>query len=188
MDAVNLEAQALNNLTRATGTVWAGSGFRSSNDFGMDWALVSLPSSRSFLNKLPTSEELAALPPYIHPTLLFPDSGKIEECGPCEKGSIVFKRGRTTGLTQGTLSYVDSTVNFNGRTVSAWHVIGAHNVPFCDSGDLGSWLIDRNGKWVGLLFACPFTSYAGDGYAIPALELIKDIEALVGGRVEIPID
>ncbi|EER43930.1 conserved hypothetical protein [Histoplasma capsulatum H143] len=182
MDAVNLEAQALNNLNKATGTVWAGSGFRSSNDFGMDWALVSLPSSRSFLNKLPTSEELAALPPYIHPTLLFPDSGKVEECGPCEKGAIVFERGRTTGLTPGTLSHVDTTVNFNGRTVSAWLVIGTNNLPFCDSCDSRSWLIDRNGKWVGLLFACPFPSYTGDGYAIPALELIKDIEALVGGR------
>ncbi|EEH09296.1 predicted protein [Histoplasma capsulatum G186AR] len=188
MDAVNLEAQALNNLNRATGTVWAGSGFRSSNGFGMDWALVSLPNSRSFLNKLPTSKGLAALPPYIHPTLLFPDSRKVEECGPCEKGAIVFKSGRTTGLTSGTLSHVDTTVNFNGRTVSAWHVIGINNVPFCDSGDSGSWLIDENGKWVGLLFACPFPSYTGDGYAIPALELIKDIEALVGGRVEIPID
>ncbi|EDN08617.1 predicted protein [Histoplasma mississippiense (nom. inval.)] len=121
MDAVNLESQALNNLNRATGTVWAGSGFRSDNGFGVDWALVSLPSSRLFLKKLPTSEELAALPPYIHPMLLFPDSGKVED-------------------------YVDSTVNFNGPTVSAWHVIGAHNVPFCDSGDSGSWLIDRNGN------------------------------------------
>ncbi|OAX81774.1 hypothetical protein ACJ72_03886 [Emergomyces africanus] len=188
MDALNIEAQALNNLNRATGTVWAGSGFRSSNGFGMDWALISVPNSRSFLNKLPTSGELAALPPYINATVLFPGSGKVEECGPCEKGATVFKRGRTTGLTRGTLNYVDSAVNFNGRKVSAWHAIGTHNVPFCDSGDSGSWLIDENGKWVGLLFACPFSSFTGDGYVIPVLELIKDIEALVGGRVELPVD
>ncbi|OJD12425.1 hypothetical protein AJ78_06976 [Emergomyces pasteurianus Ep9510] len=188
MDAVNIEAQALNNFNRLTGTLWAGSGFRSRNSFGMDWALISLPNSRSFLNKLPTSGELAVLPPHIHATVLFPDSGKVKECGSCEKGAVVFKHGRTTGLTQGTFNYVDSAVNFNGRKVSAWHVIGTHNVPFCDSGDSGSWLIDENGKWVGLLFACPFPSFTGDGYVIPVLELIEDIEALVGGKVELPVD
>ncbi|OJD11450.1 hypothetical protein ACJ73_09535 [Blastomyces percursus] len=188
MDVLSTESQALNNLNRAAGTVWAGSGFRSSNTFGMDWALISTPNWRPFQNKLPTSEELATLPGYFHETVLFPDSGKVEEYGPCEKGVEVFKRGRTTGLTHGTLSHVDCAVNFNGRAMFAWQVIGAFNKPFCDEGDSGSWVIDREGKWIGLLFACPFPSYTGDGYVIPILELMKDIETLVDGIVVLPVD
>lgn len=52
VDDLNTETQALNTLDRAAGTVWAGSGFRRSNGFGMDWALISVPNWRPFLNKV----------------------------------------------------------------------------------------------------------------------------------------
>ncbi|OJD17248.1 hypothetical protein AJ78_02630 [Emergomyces pasteurianus Ep9510] len=126
MDAVNIEAQALSNLNRATGTLWAGSGV--------------VPKQVTYVWGTRRSS------PYSHKPLLFPDSGKVEENGPCVKGAIVFKHGRTTGLTRGSFNYVDSAVNFSGRKVFAWHVIGTHNVPFCYSGDSGSWLIDEKGN------------------------------------------
>ncbi|GAD94396.1 predicted protein [Paecilomyces variotii No. 5] len=185
-DVLRTEVQSLNTFERAAGTVWAGSGLRSANTFGMDWALVSVPSQRPFANKLPASEEFSALPGHFFDTMLLPESGEIEEYGVCAKGTEVFKRGRTTGLTQGTLSHIDCAVNINGRVMSAWQVIGSFNNPFSDKGDSGSWVINAEGKWVGLLFACPFPSCTGDGYVMPVSELVKDIETLVGGEVVSP--
>ena len=51
--ALGGDRQKLDDLERQVGTVWAGSGYRITNGFCMDWALVSLPtSSRPLKNEV----------------------------------------------------------------------------------------------------------------------------------------
>jgi hypothetical protein len=80
-----------------------------------------------------------------------------------------------------------SELNIDGRHMPAWKVIGREGAKFCDFGDSGSWVIDRNGRWVGLLFVCcqPNESSTGDGYVISATEVIKDIKTVARGVVSL---
>lgn len=120
-------------------------------------------------------------------TVSFPRSGQIEGFGEIEKGALCLKKGRTTGLTQGTANILDPYVNIEGRTVTAWHVIGKYNSLFCEDGDSGGWVIDDFGRLVGLLFSCPVASYSGDGFVIPIREVVADIEDLTGGKVSLRV-
>ena len=135
---------------------------------------------------MPTPTEVHALgpdTPYAPPTSL-----KLEEWSSerVRGGERVYKRGRTTGLTCGTFNAINPAVNLSGKVCSAWEVVGTGKREFCQKGDSGSFVIDSHGKWCALLFAAPYTSFSGDGYVLPASDLIADIEHLTGGTVSLP--
>jgi hypothetical protein len=77
-------------------------------------------------------------------------------------------------------------VNVEGKIMDSWHIFDVSWRRFCEPGDSAVFVVDEEGRWCGLLFACPLVSYAGDGFALPAKELIEDIEPLMSGRVSIP--
>ncbi|KAI9776542.1 MAG: hypothetical protein M1839_009523 [Geoglossum umbratile] len=79
---------------------------------------------------------------------------------------VVFKRGRTTGLTVGKLSAINARVQLDGKICSAWQVGGQRGKPFCKKGDSGSFITDSVGRWCALLFASPYED-AGDAYVLP---------------------
>ncbi len=101
------------------------------------------------------------------------DSGKSTSCQVVEIGQVrgtkaatlgmsVRKRGRTTGLTYGSVDGLASTVNIDYgdgigvRTLSNQVSIKAdttRNALFSDHGDSGSVIVDDSGYVVGLLFA-----------------------------------
>lgn len=78
---------------------------------------------------------------------------------PVEPGMTVFKLGRTTGLTRGTVSAIEvdgvvvafelGALRFDRQT----EIEGADNEPFSRGGDSGSLIWDEQGAACGLLFA-----------------------------------
>lgn len=81
--------------------------------------------------------------------------GRVAGTAPAELGMAVRKSGRSTGLTRGTITVLDTTVSIGygpGRTVrfEGQIVTGAMSSP----GDSGSLLVEADGpRAVGLLFA-----------------------------------
>ncbi|KAK2806025.1 hypothetical protein FQN51_007978 [Onygenales sp. PD_10] len=190
------EVEKLNNFDRRAGTLWAGSGFGSRNaddNVIMNWALISLPDHRHFSNTLPSAAEFEALQPSMKfLPYLFPDSNQVEAFSHYAGDMLlVFKKGRSTGLTMGTMTALRPRVNINGRVARAWHVVGrsggrGRGRAFADKGDEGAWVIDQEGRCVGFLFSsCAEMSCGGDAYVMPADGVVGDIEQVTGWSVSL---
>jgi hypothetical protein len=98
------------------------------------------------------------------------DIGNVTGTATATEGMAVRKRGRTTGLTYGTVDSVDLSVNVNycdGIGVRTfYHQIGiavdiSKSPQFGAGGDSGSVVVDDNGKIVGLYFAGDETGQSG---------------------------
>lgn len=90
------------------------------------------------------------------------DIGNVRGTTPATLGAVVRKRGRTTGLTHGSVDGLGATVNVDYgdgigvRTLSNQISIATdttQNPLFSDHGDSGSVVIDASGFVIGLLFA-----------------------------------
>ena len=101
------------------------------------------------------------------------NTGKASDCSVVEIGNVmgkvtatvnlaVRKRGRTTGLTYGTVVSTDATVNIDYGDGLGTHVLKnqirvdvdtSKSVKFSDRGDSGLVVVEQNNKVVGLLFA-----------------------------------
>ncbi|MEV6827927.1 hypothetical protein [Amycolatopsis sp. NPDC051102] len=101
------------------------------------------------------------------------DAGRASSCTVAEIGDVrgskaaalgmaVRKRGRTTGLSYGTVDGIAATVNVDYGDGLGVHTLAnqvsiaadtAHNAIFSDHGDSGSVIVDSDGYVVGLLFA-----------------------------------
>lgn len=138
------------------------------------------------ISKLPSVEDLVQAGVEEH-QLALPFSGHIEEVGDMILGSLVFKIGRTNGLSSGTVHSLKSSLQIRPNVVtSAFLVTGLGLSERSAKGDSGSWIVDKNGRWVGLFFAAPGISLSGDAFALPAGDMIKDIELVTGGKVTLP--
>ncbi|TRX87710.1 hypothetical protein FHL15_011399 [Xylaria flabelliformis] len=137
----------------------------------VDWALLQLNSQtlNNMLDEIPklkanfqlhrTPQEKEARP--------FPAQITYDPNVHLVNGMTVFKWGRTTGITSGEVKMVRSMMNID--SVETWKgkihnpqrytevaelVVGPRRgVPFCDSGDSGSLVVDERGHVVGLLWA-----------------------------------
>jgi hypothetical protein len=128
---------------------------RSAINEDVDCAVVMLNSSRPAINAI---QEIGTFNP---PATMGATSNMI--------GWPVLKRGRTTGLTFGTIDTVDGTISlYDGgayrvfkRQIGIWRT-REKNWSFLRPGDSGSVLVDQTNKRViGLLFASssPFGTY-----------------------------
>ncbi|KAK2753091.1 hypothetical protein FQN55_005051 [Onygenales sp. PD_40] len=188
--AMETRFKKLNAFNRQVGHLWSSSSFGANFLTGMPlgWALISLNPQRSFSNTLPKDNELGQIKPYDARwnAVEFPRSGQVEEVSPCTLGTLVFKWGRTSGLRGGRVNALEPRVNVGGRFLSAYQVVGMSSdveAFFGREGDLGSWVIDLKGRWVGLLFSCPKVSMNGDAYVLDAPTVVSDIERVTGGTV-----
>ncbi len=80
--------------------------------------------------------------------------GKVTGTVPATIGMAVKKSGRTTGLTQGTITVMDATIDvgYGGSRVATFeHQLLTNDMS--DPGDSGSLLVDEQNRAVGLLFA-----------------------------------
>jgi len=129
------------------------------------------------------------------------DAGRSSSCDVVEIGSIrgtkaatlgmaVRKRGRTTGLTHGTVDGIDQTIRVDYgdglgiRTLTNQISIAAdtaQNPIFSDHGDSGSVIVDGSGFVVGLLFAGAGTSTSANQIASVLAEL--NISICVGKSI-----
>jgi hypothetical protein len=119
------------------------------------------------------------------------DPGKASACKIAEIGNVrgtkaatlgmaVRKRGRTTGLTYGTVDGISATVNVDyGDGLGVHTLTGqvsiaadtARNALFSDHGDSGSVIVDADGFVVGLLFAGAGASTVANPIAAVLAEL-----------------
>jgi hypothetical protein len=88
---------------------------------------------------------------------------------PLLPGATVFKLGRTTGLTQGTVTAIevdDIAVDYDTGTLvfdNQIEITGAPGAPFSDAGDSGSLVIDEQLRAVGLIFCGNAAAMDGAG-------------------------
>jgi hypothetical protein len=115
----------------------------------------------------------AVLSDHVDGSVISIDAGKTTACNIVDIGAVkgkntaavgmsIRKRGRTTGLTYGTVTSVDATVSINYGDGLGTHTLKnqirmeadtAHSTIMSDHGDSGSVVVDANNKVVGLLFA-----------------------------------
>jgi len=107
------------------------------------------------------------------------DIGTVNGTNTATLNMAVRKRGRTTGLTYGTVDSISLSVNVNYGdgigTKTLTNQIGlvpdtTHNAMFGDHGDSGSVVVDANNKVVGLYFA---GSSDGTGVANPIAAVLS---------------
>jgi hypothetical protein len=86
-------------------------------------------------------------------------------------GTAVRKRGRTTGLTEGTVSFVNATITVDyggGNSIRYTNQIGVSpaspSTPFADHGDSGSLVLDTAGN---RLLSLHFAGNGIDGWGCP---------------------
>jgi len=80
--------------------------------------------------------------------------GKINGVKEAEIDMNIIKSGRTTGVTEGTVRAIDSTVNVNiGENKEAIFTDQIVTSPISQGGDSGSLVLDKDRNAVGLLFA-----------------------------------
>jgi len=129
------------------------------------------------------------------------DAGKASACTVAEIGDVrgsraaalgmaVRKRGRTTGLSHGTVDGIAATVNVDYGDGLGVHTLTnqvsiaadtARNRIFSDHGDSGSVIVDSDGYVVGLLFAGAGASTVANPIAAVLSEL--DITLCVGKSI-----
>lgn len=140
----------------------------------------------------------ATLSGHVDGGLISIDSGKSTSCSVVEIGDIrgtkaatlgmaVRKRGRTTGLTYGSVDGLSLTVNVDYGDGIGVHTLTnqvsiaadtTHNAKFSDHGDSGSVIVDGSGYVVALLFAGSGSNTVGNPIADVLSEL--NIEMCVG--------
>lgn len=109
---------------------------------------------RSGKGKLNTIDAALAVP--IQPDLVkgsILDLGIVRSTIPAKLGMAVFKSGRTTGVTGGSIFSVGNTIRVEGKdnTLIFEEQIGI--TARSEGGDSGSLVVNKSGKAVGLLFA-----------------------------------
>jgi len=115
----------------------------------------------------------AVLSEHVDGSVISIDAGKTTDCAILDIGDVkgqatatvgmaVRKRGRTTGLTYGTVGSVDYSTSINYGDGLGTHILKnqirvdvdtSHSTQFGDHGDSGSVVVDANNNIVGLHFA-----------------------------------
>ncbi|KAI9776293.1 MAG: hypothetical protein M1839_000452 [Geoglossum umbratile] len=146
--------------------------------------LLAFNQHRPTPNILPSNDEFKDLGVAELMNTLSITTTKLKEWSSknVKAGEVVFKRGRTTGLTIGKLSAINPRVQLDGKICCVWQVVGQPRKPFCRKGDSGSFVIDSVGRWCTLLFASPYKEM-GDAYVLLVDILIADVESMTGGTV-----
>lgn len=180
------------------GILQYGSGFSR----GFDWSLSSF-NTRNIRNALPSNEDArfafkraqvgktrtkAAFKVYNETNEIV--IGKMEDDG------TVIKRGRTTGLTVGTVNtipsniWIQETLELRKNISFEAHAILGPRGPFVRPGDSGAWIFNMSGGWIGSIVGSHDPTHkaaCGEvALAIDSEALVADIEAFTGKKVISP--
>jgi hypothetical protein len=137
----------------------------------------------------------ATLSGHVDGAVISIDSGRATSCGVVDIGQIrgtkaaalgvaVRKRGRTTGLTYGSVDGLSLSVSIDYGDGLGVHTLTnqvsiaadtSHNALFSDHGDSGSVIVDGNGYVVALLFGGAGSSTVGNPVADVLSELNIDM-------------
>ncbi|MCJ1250828.1 hypothetical protein MMC30_008056 [Trapelia coarctata] len=188
----------MRNFNNNFGKVTSGSGLRKDDDdFALDWALIQPRPERVTSNLIPEVED-------FHGTGWTPD-GKIVTITDVSCLTVtdpnhrVFKKGRTTGMTWGLVNAIKTDIHVQGDPedviYTAWDIVppprGSKN--FSESGDSGSWVLDKDGSLCGMLCAGSNPELGqglgkSHGFVIPIDRVFADIEHITGSKVSLPLE
>jgi hypothetical protein len=180
------------------GQVYAGSGLRVSQELLMDWALVEVRP-----NRVPERNEVCLFsPPLVTPPGYAPFTDLTKQIPstdtylfgvyPPETGETVYKIGRTTGVTKGTVNELQSTKNLKGwevqgknqfryRTAQVWTILSKPKEKlFCEPGDSGSAIFTLGGNFKGLLVGGFCELNQDVAYFISGCDIFEDIKEITG--------
>lgn len=110
----------------------------------------------------------------------------------------VFKLGRTTGATWGSVNALKADINLEGDPetllYTTWNIAPPPKQlqNLSQSGDSGSWVFDKDGNLCGILFAGSNPelgqgSGKSHGFVIPIDRVFADIEKVTGSKVSLPL-
>lgn len=182
------EKDTIEQFDSTAGSLWACSGFQTEHLH--DWSL-SLARNRTSPNTLPPLGHGELSVPPDHEIYLPPIDPEVKSylSQIPKTGSIVWKKGRTTGITMGKMNSVRANIvlkdNQNRKHVfTGWEITPMkRNVPFVQPGDSGAWVLDLEGNWCGVVFA---QLASGSGVMYDAKSVVKDIERMTRCKVELP--
>ena len=131
----------------------------------LDYALVKLPAALAASNAVDFR--------WGAPRKISGNFGSIRV------GMVVFKRGRTTASTQGTVTSVklETEVPSKPGMSSEWIVKGKGDVAFCRKGDSGSGVWNVGGDLVGILWG---SDAEGNGYVTPIEDIMASVLSITG--------
>lgn len=178
------------------GTFFASSGCGLSPTYRcvLDWGLIELKPERigtNILKKTPTIDEgsLPQLTSSQEPLTI--NTVSSWSAADVQKGTKVFKIGRTSGLTEGVANRVESFISFRHTpraSVSMELAIvpeGNGTPMFCDYGDSGAFVITKtHGKLIGVVWGGIEISAAC--YVTPIKAVADHIREVTGYRVRLP--
>lgn len=98
--------------------------------------------------------------------------------------------GKESGSVLGRFSSIKSDVWYpeNGRLTTECVATPVGPGPFQGPGDSGAWLVNKDGRLVGLLFGGPAGKHClGPGYFTPIAAVLSDIRARTGHEVSLDI-
>ena len=183
--------KSIASCDRSAGFVASSSGYRAVNNKGyqwaLDWAVISLRPERPIVNVISGTAIDSGLGPYEGLRV-----NRWSTIGPLAD-LVVFKKGRSTGWTYGTVNGIETDMKLNPRAdgyghrqkVAAWAVPTPSKLAnFATSGDSGSLVLKSGGVIIGLLFAA--NPIDGTGYFTPFESIVSDIEAVTGAKVVEP--
>ncbi|KAF3901827.1 hypothetical protein AA313_de0207409 [Arthrobotrys entomopaga] len=167
---------------RRFGSLAYTSGYRvdAKTRHSLDWGVFRLVEGSKGINKLP------AVLGITKGWELLSTVKRITGIADPIYGIEVFKVGRRTGVTFGTISGVTDAVSLteNGCTTREWSVVGSRGIPFAANGDSGSLVLNQALQVVGVLTAGndalrPFA------YFTPIKLVLSDIKEQTGLELEL---
>lgn len=169
------------------GQVVLASGQRMQNTHRVDWALIETPETFT-PNKPPPSSNLQ---PYQDPHdsiySISPDF-KARVFGHPKVGDWVVKQGRTRPITSGYVNGMRRNIYWHHLDIASdeWEVLSSPNGRFAAPGDSGSWVFNRHGEVLGVLFAIdPNLNNHDAGFFTPMHLIQDDVKELTGGFISL---
>ncbi|KAF3480734.1 uncharacterized protein GIQ15_06081 [Arthroderma uncinatum] len=180
-------ATSFGQQKRHLGSVFAASGFKTSPQKNiLDWALIDVEDSRITSNEIPPDGGVSPdfFTTYCPPQPIMSGTTSVAE------GNHVFKIGRRTGFTAGIVNGIKLcdlqgwVTNSQGQKEcvrgTALLILPHACETFGDPGDSGSFVMDGQGRFVGLYFGGDRERNAG--LVTEAPNLFEDIKKVTGCR------
>jgi len=161
------------------GIVLATSGYKISkrSNCSIDWGLAEVKESRVGNNEI---LELTSRPKSFGQ--FFPPHSTVDEMQELELGQQVMKVGRTTNVTYGYVSHIESECKLPGNptTSTEFAITGLKGTLFSDKGDSGAFVLNEFGQLVGMIVG---GGILGETFVTPIQEVTADIMEMTGYSV-----
>lgn len=180
-DALKRTYTELQTFSRKFGHILATSGYTTAPEGCLlDWGLIAVEEERRGQNVVPS------VPRSFKMRAIRPGNPVVEMAsikGYSDEHVIVF--GRTCDTRHGRYSHIESNIKWKEQSeVTKEQVFCGQGSGFGDDGDSGGFVLDQEGRLVGMLVAGQISR--GVGYVTPIETVFLDISVKTGCVVDLP--